>query len=140
MPWTPLALLLAASLLSAAPARAEIAVLAGADLTRPRILFFPDGVAAVQARLDDEPYREAAAVAMPNARLGEGVCAYLVLASGRAGLALDELVPYLEDCKLARQKWPERLEIVEELPKTASGKVRKDVLRQRIRERVQSGR
>ncbi len=77
---------------------------------------------------------EAAAVAMPHERLGEGVCACLVLAEGCPDLSLEALKPYLAECKLAKQKWPERLQILPELPKTASGKVRKDVLRQQLRE------
>ncbi len=81
---------------------------------------------------------EAAAVAMPHARLGEGVCACLVLNPGSGGLSLEELKPFLADCKLAKQKWPERLEILDELPKTASGKVRKDVLRKQVREKMEA--
>jgi acyl-CoA synthetase (AMP-forming)/AMP-acid ligase II len=80
--------------------------------------------------------QEAAVVAMPHERLGEGVCAWLVLRSGAAGLDLASLKPYLSESGLARQKWPERLEVTDELPKTASGKVRKDQLRKRIREQV----
>lgn len=82
---------------------------------------------------------EAAAVAMPHERLGEGVCAYVVMAQGAAALSLEALKPFLAECKLARQKWPERLEVVSELPKTASGKVRKDVLRKRIADAPASG-
>ncbi|MFV8816099.1 AMP-binding protein [Haliea sp. E17] len=79
---------------------------------------------------------EAAAVAMPHPRLGEGVCACLVLAPGSSEFSLEDLKPFLAECKLAKQKWPERLEFVDELPKTASGKVRKDVLRNQVREKV----
>ena len=75
---------------------------------------------------------EVAVVAMPHERLGEGVCAYLVLTDGSDGLELDDLKHYLTECRLTKQKWPERIEICEELPKTASGKVRKDVLRQQL--------
>lgn len=73
--------------------------------------------------------QEVAVVSMPHQRLGEGVCAFVVLAKGARLSGLEELRPFLEECRLARQKWPERLELVDELPKTASGKVRKDVLR-----------
>jgi non-ribosomal peptide synthetase component E (peptide arylation enzyme) len=41
---------------------------------------------------------------------------------------------------VAMQKIPERLEIVGEFPRTSVGKVRKDVLRQRIREQLQQER
>lgn len=72
---------------------------------------------------------EAAVVAMPHPRLGEGVCAALVPRSD-ARPTVAELGRHLEARGLARQKWPERLLWLPELPRTASGKVRKDVLRQ----------
>ena len=40
---------------------------------------------------------------------------------------------YLDACQVAKQYWPERLEIVTELPRTPSGKVQKYVLRERAR-------
>jgi non-ribosomal peptide synthetase component E (peptide arylation enzyme) len=82
---------------------------------------------------------EAAVVAMPHERLGETVCAYVV---SRPGQALD--FAQLQACMLAsgvaRQKHPEKLVLVDSLPRTASGKVRKDRLRQDIRERLRAGR
>jgi non-ribosomal peptide synthetase component E (peptide arylation enzyme) len=74
--------------------------------------------------------REVSIVAMPHARLGETVCAYVIPAS--ATLTLTDIVAYLEGAGIARQKFPERLELVSELPRTAAGKVKKDILRQRI--------
>lgn len=73
---------------------------------------------------------EAAVVAMPHARLGETSFAWLVLRPGHA-LQFTELVAWLEQARIARQKFPEGLAIVDALPKTASGKVLKHVLRQR---------
>tara|TARA_E500000305_G_scaffold90076_1_gene77234 strand:+ start:142 stop:1752 length:1611 start_codon:yes stop_codon:yes gene_type:complete len=75
---------------------------------------------------------EAAVIAVPHARLGEGVCACIVLTPGSDNLTLEELKPFLQQCKLAKQKWPEFLHLMDELPKTASGKVRKDMLRANI--------
>lgn len=75
--------------------------------------------------------REAAVVAMPHERLGEGVCAY-VIAQGPA-VSAAELAAHVEAGGLARQKIPERFEFRDELPRTASGKVRKDLLRADIR-------
>jgi len=78
--------------------------------------------------------REAAVVSMPHARLGEGVCAY-VIAEGTP----PTLAALLEHCVaagLAKQKAPERLEIVADLPRTASGKVRKDLLRKEIAAKI----
>jgi len=73
---------------------------------------------------------EAAVVAMPHARLGETPCAYVVLREG-ATMTLDSLSRYLEQAMLARQKCPERLFVVDTMPKTASGKILKHELRTR---------
>lgn len=71
--------------------------------------------------------REAAVVAMPHERLGEGVCAY-VIADGEAP-SPQALAAHIADSGLAKQKIPERFEFREDFPRTASGKVRKDLLR-----------
>ena len=73
----------------------------------------------------------AAVVAMPDAALGEKVCAYVKL---RKGSTLDHrgLNEFLDSYKLARQKLPERLEILEEMPMTPSGKIKKHELRKDI--------
>ena len=81
--------------------------------------------------LGDPAIREAAAVSMPHERLGETVCLYAVLAPGRT-MELQQVCEILERAGLARQKFPQRLVVVEELPKTPSGKVRKDLLRARL--------
>ena len=80
---------------------------------------------------------EVAIVAMPDPKLTERACAYVVAEPGRAP-TLEALVVHLENHRLARQKLPERVELVEELPKTASGKVQKNVLRTRIREQIKA--
>jgi acyl-CoA synthetase (AMP-forming)/AMP-acid ligase II len=77
-----------------------------------------------------------AAVAMPDERLGEKVCAYVVLADGTESLALDEVTAYLREHKVATQKLPERLELITALPMTATGKVQKHVLRADIKEKL----
>lgn len=79
--------------------------------------------------------REAAVVAMPHPRLGEGICAYVILAREAAGDA-DALTRHVLSSGLARQKCPERFEFVADLPRTASGKIRKDLLREDIRARM----
>ena len=75
--------------------------------------------------------REVAVVAMPDPVLVERVCAFVVPAEER-GPTLADLVTFLDSIGLARQKYPERLELVTELPMTASGKVQKFVLRQSL--------
>jgi non-ribosomal peptide synthetase component E (peptide arylation enzyme) len=67
--------------------------------------------------------------------LGEGVCACVV---PRPGYDIDAaaVIAYVASSGMARQKCPERVEILASLPKTASGKVRKDILRAAVREHV----
>jgi acyl-CoA synthetase (AMP-forming)/AMP-acid ligase II len=75
--------------------------------------------------------KEAAVVAMPHERLGEGVCAFVIPQPGQS-VDVPMLAAWLERGGLAKQKFPERVELVEDLPRTASGKVQKNVLRERI--------
>jgi non-ribosomal peptide synthetase component E (peptide arylation enzyme) len=75
---------------------------------------------------------------MPHARLGETVCA-VVTVDGAAPVRLAEVAAFMKAEGIAAQKFPEHLEILDELPKTASGKVRKDVLREMIAEKVRRG-
>ena len=72
-----------------------------------------------------------AIVAMPDARLGERGCAFVVPKRGQS-VTLAEIVRYLEDQQLARPKFPERVEIVREFPMTPSGKIQKFRLREMI--------
>ena len=81
---------------------------------------------------------EASVVAMPHARLGEGVCAYVILRPDAVADA-DALAAHVAASGLARQKIPERFEIVSELPRTASGKIRKDQLRLDIKAKLAAG-
>ena len=71
---------------------------------------------------------EAAVVAMPHERLGEAICAF-VIARADVEPTLHDLTVHLQARCLARHKYPERLIVVKELPRTASGKIRKDILR-----------
>jgi len=71
---------------------------------------------------------EAAVVAAPSARLGEVPWAFVV---ARQSDPIDEVAfrAHVAAAGLARQKWPERYVAVASLPRTAAGKVRKDLLR-----------
>ena len=80
-----------------------------------------------------------AAVGMPDERLGERVCIYVVLASSVETLTLDELTTYLRNQKVATPKLPERLEIMGALPMTATGKVQKNLLRADVATKVKVG-
>jgi len=76
--------------------------------------------------------RDVAVVAMPDARYGEKVCAFVVAEPGQL-IALDHVQRHFAAAGVARQKTPEALFIVDDLPRTASGKIRKADLRQRLR-------
>jgi non-ribosomal peptide synthetase component E (peptide arylation enzyme) len=72
-----------------------------------------------------------AVVAMPDPKLGERICAFVVPRAG-ADVSLEAITQLLDELRVTKQKWPERLEIVWELPTTATGKVQKNVLREQI--------
>ena len=77
------------------------------------------------------PVVEVAVVAAPDARLGEHACAVVRLAPG-ASLTLDEVTVAFEKVGTARQKWPEELLVVDDFPRTGSGKIRKVDLRRQL--------
>lgn len=79
---------------------------------------------------------EAAVVAAPDARMGEHAAAVLRMAPTQAAPGLDDIRAHLEACGLARQKWPEELVVVDDFPRTASGKVQKFVIRDQLRDQV----
>jgi non-ribosomal peptide synthetase component E (peptide arylation enzyme) len=72
---------------------------------------------------------DAAVVAAKDERMGEVVCACVVLAPD-GSLTLDEVRDHFFASGIAKQKTPERLSIVDELPRNASGKVLKHQLRE----------
>ncbi len=75
---------------------------------------------------------EAAVVSAPDARLGEHAAAFVRLLAGAPVPAIGEMRAHLERAGLARQKWPEELRVVDDFPRTATGKVQKYVLRRDI--------
>jgi cyclohexanecarboxylate-CoA ligase len=75
---------------------------------------------------------DVAVIGVPDPRSGERVCACVVLKPG-ASLSLDLVREFMASRGVMRQKIPEQLEVVEELPRNATGKVRKDLLRARYR-------
>jgi cyclohexanecarboxylate-CoA ligase len=90
-------------------------------------------VAEMEQLLGDHPaIADVAIVAMPDARLGERACAFVILRAG-ARFDFERMQHYLDACQVAKHYWPERLEIVAELPHTPSGKIQKYVLRERAK-------
>ncbi len=77
-----------------------------------------------------------AMVGMPDPRLGERNCVYIVPRAGET-VTLAEIVSFLTDRGVAKVKLPERLELVDSLPMTASGKVRKVALREDVTRKLQ---
>jgi len=72
---------------------------------------------------------DAAIVAMPDPRLVERACAFVTPRPGRS-LTLDRVCAHLAAEGIAKHFWPERLEILREMPRTPTGKIQKFVLRE----------
>jgi cyclohexanecarboxylate-CoA ligase len=79
--------------------------------------------------------RDIAIVAMPDPVMVERACAYVVPSTGMTP-TLEQLCEYLAERNLAKQKYPERLELIDELPRTPAGKVQKFALRAKIAEQL----
>ncbi len=77
---------------------------------------------------------EVSVVATPDDRFGERAAAVLLLRPGQDAPTLDAMRQHLDSAGLARQKWPESIHVVDELPRTPSGKVQKFVLRNALRD------
>jgi acyl-CoA synthetase (AMP-forming)/AMP-acid ligase II len=74
---------------------------------------------------------DVAVIGVPDPRTGEHVCAFVVPAPG-ATVTLASLAQHCRELGLAVQKCPEQLELVDDLPRNAMGKVRKQDLRARV--------
>jgi len=77
---------------------------------------------------------EVAVVAAPDERLGEHAAAVVRLREGETAPTLEGVRSHLSAAGLSRQKWPESLHVVDEFPRTASGKIQKFRLRAQLRE------
>ena len=73
--------------------------------------------------------RQVAIVGVPDPRLGERACAFVVLREGKH-LDFAEMVAYLEKQQVARQYLPEYLKVLPQMPMTVSGKIQKFQLRE----------
>ncbi|ADT75333.1 short chain acyl-CoA synthetase [Escherichia coli KO11FL] len=78
---------------------------------------------------------DACVVAMPDERLGERSCAYVVLKAPHHSLSLEEVVAFFSR-KRVKYKYPEHIVVIEKLPRTASGKIQKFLLRKDIMRRL----
>lgn len=77
-------------------------------------------------------------IAMADVRLQERACAFVSMKPGKAPLSMEMLTSFLEEKGVTRQYWPERIEVVEDFPRTASGKVQKFRLREMIAAKLQA--
>lgn len=79
----------------------------------------------------------AAVVGVPDARMGERAVAYVMLRPGQS-LTIDDMKRYLEVQQMAKQYWPEFLVVVEDFPRTPSGKIQKFHLRDMARQQYKT--
>jgi len=82
--------------------------------------------------------KEVAIVGIPDERLGERACAVVVPHSG-VRLSLNELASFLNDKKVSKHYFPEKLVTMDSLPRTPSGKIQKFALREDVRARFSRG-
>ena len=80
---------------------------------------------------------DACVVAMPDERLGERSCAYVVLKAPHHSLSLEGVVAFFSRKRVAKYKYPEHIVVIEKLPRTASGKIQKFLLRKDILQRLE---
>ena len=89
-------------------------------------------VAYVENALYEDPRIESVAiVGMPDPRLQERAAAFVTVTPG-SSLTFEEMQSLLKEKGIAKQYWPERLEVLDVLPRTASGKIQKFHLRDRF--------
>ena len=97
-------------------------------------------VAYVENVLYEHPDIEVAAVvAIPHARLQETAAAVIVLRQGAGELTLDGLKEYMGSKGLAKPYWPESLTIMDDIPRTPSGKIQKFLIRKHLIEHLNQG-
>ncbi len=106
------------------------------QINRGGVKFHPADVEDVLAK--HPRVQMAALVAMPDERLGERACCFLVPRPGQAPPSLADLAAALAEAGVAKFKWPERLEVVEALPLTPTGKVQRTILRERIQQQLEA--
>lgn len=75
-------------------------------------------------------------IGMPDDRLGERICAFAVPLAGHEDLSLDQVLFYLKEKKVPKRFWPERLELIDRIPHTGSGKVKKYLLKEELEKRL----
>jgi len=90
----------------------------------------PREVEELLLRLPD--VKDAAVVGYADERYGERICAFVV-PTGKVSPTVEEITTAFDEMGVAKYKWPERIEQIDELPLTTTGKVRHQALRERLR-------
>ncbi|MDQ0884418.1 AMP-binding protein [Peribacillus sp. V2I11] len=94
-------------------------------------------VAYVENVLYEHPdISSAQVIAVPDSRLQEKACACISMKTGKSPITMDSMQEFLSEKGLAKQYWPEFLEIMDDFPRTASGKIQKFRLREMINEKI----
>lgn len=75
---------------------------------------------------------DVAVVGLPDALRGELVCAVVTPVAGEPPLAFDEMVEHFREARVMAQKIPERLELLDHIPRNPTGKILKHELRRRF--------
>ncbi|MGI6590670.1 MAG: medium-chain fatty-acid--CoA ligase [Eggerthellaceae bacterium] len=77
-----------------------------------------------------------ATVGMPDARLGERICTFVVPRDPAQVPTVKDVQEFLASKNIQKRNWPERIEPIDAIPYTASGKVKRFILSQKIKERL----
>jgi len=85
-----------------------------------------------------ELLRDVAVVGMPDPRLNERICLFVSLKNQSDMIQLNDVTSYLQSKGVSKIYWPERLEIIHEMPRTTTGKIQKYVLRQMIADKLKA--
>lgn len=80
-----------------------------------------------------------ATIGMPDERLGERICTFVVpkLAEGQAAPTKESIVEYLHGKHVQKILWPERIELIDAIPRTLTGKVQRFLLTQELKRRME---
>lgn len=91
----------------------------------------------LDANLDGCPgIADHAVVGMPDPRLGERICAFIVDSPDVPPITKEDVIAYLKQNHIHKRHWPERLEHIDAIPRTESGKVKKHLLTAEIARRM----
>lgn len=96
-------------------------------------------VAEIEAKLIGDPRIEQLAIVdVPDERLGERLCACVVPKNADVKLTLDDITEIASRQGLAKYKWPEYLEIMDALPLSPAGKIKRPALKEFVLSRIES--